>query len=101
VNDLERHYLKIVADAKRRFMNDRVRYELWQAATEVRRIKNVLEDSPQIDPRRFVCINAHRPVAKIQRPNIIEAKNVIDVAVRNQNRVEVTNAGSQRLLTKI
>ena len=67
MNHFERRDLKIRAETKRRvFFND-VRNQLWQAAAEMRRLKNVLENAAQILPRERVGENWHRAVAKIER----------------------------------
>ncbi len=49
VDDFERRNVYI-ADAKWRIMNDRVRYQLRQAAAGMRRLKNILKDPPHIRP---------------------------------------------------
>ena len=43
VDDFERRYLKIVSDAKRSIRLNRMRYQLWQPAAEMRGFKNVLK----------------------------------------------------------
>ena len=40
-------------------------------------------------------------MAKIERPNIVEPKNMIYVAMRYQNRIEMADLRTQGLLAKI
>ena len=54
VNDFERRDVQIFADAERRIMFDRVRNQLRQTAAEMRRLKDILKNAPQIFPRDFV-----------------------------------------------
>ena len=101
VYHFERSDLKIVADTERRIWCDRVRHKLRQAAAEMCRVKDVLKDTPQIDPGDLVCIDAHRPVPKIERANVVEPKHMIDVAMRYQYSVEVADLCTESLLAKI
>ena len=80
---------------------DSVRYQLRQPTAEMGRFEDVFEDTAKVDPRDLIRIDPHRPVTKIQRPDIVEPKHMIDVAVRYQHRVEMADVGPQRLLTKI
>ena len=93
VDDLERRDLDI-ADAKRRMVVNRMRDELRQAAAEVRWFENVLKDAAKIDPRDLVREDRHRTVSKIQRPNIVEAEYVVDVAMRDQHGIDFSNVSS-------
>ncbi len=38
---------------------------------------------------------------EIKRANVIQAKNMIDVTMGNQDRVEFSDTGPERLLAKI
>ena len=71
VYHLERRYLDLFADAERRIVNDRVRDQLRQAAAEMCRLKDVLENPSKIDPGDLVREDRHCSVAKIERANII------------------------------
>lgn len=101
VYDLDRRNLKIVADAKWRQRHDRVRNQPRQAAAEMCWLKNVLENSLEVDPSDVVRKYRHRSVAKVEWANVIKTKNVIDVAVRYQNCVEMANIRPESLLSKI
>jgi hypothetical protein len=56
---------------------------LRQTAADVRRLENVLINAAQIFPRERVGENAHRAVAKIERANVVETENVVNVAMRD------------------
>lgn len=100
VDDLKRRHLDL-ADAKGRTRKDRVRDKLRQPAAQVGRLKDVLKDPAKVGPGNLIGEDRHRPVAKIQRPNVIEAEDVIDVAMRDEHRVELADFGPQCLLTEI
>ena len=78
-----------------------MRDQLRQTAAKVRRFKNVLKDPTEIDPCDAVRKDWHRTEAEIQRPYVVQAKNVIDVAVRYEDRVETSYPRTQRLLAKV
>src|SRR5215203_290794 len=101
VNDFERRYFQIFADTERRIMLDRVRNQLGKPAADMRRLKDILKNAFEVFPRDFVGVNAHRAVAKIERANIVEPENMVNMTMRDQNRVEIINARAQRLLAKI
>jgi hypothetical protein len=63
--------------------------------------ENVLEDAAKVDPSGLVCEYRHCAVFEIERTNIVEAENVIDVAVRDQNGIKPLDICPQGLLTKI
>ena len=67
----------------------------------MRRLEDVFEDAADIDPGAFVGIETKRAITKIQRANIVETKNVVGVAMRNQDRVEPLQAIAQGLLAKV
>lgn len=100
VYNFERRDLYI-ADAKWRVVENHVRDKLRKAAAEMRRFEDVLKDTPEVDPRDIVRKYRHRAVAKIERPNVIEAENMIDVAMRYQHRIHLSDICPQRLLPKI
>jgi hypothetical protein len=82
-------------------MLHRMRNELRQAAAEMVGFENVFEDASKIRPGRFIGINRHRPIAEIQRPNVIKSEDMIDVTVCNEYSVEVADVCAQSLLPKI
>jgi hypothetical protein len=100
VNNLDRRYLNI-ADAEWGIGLNRMRDELWQAATHMGRIKDVAKYPPKVGPRDLIRINTHRSVSKIKRPNIIQPKDVINVTVSNQNGVKIFDLCAKSLLAKI
>ena len=81
--------VQIRSEAERRPVHDRVRNNLRQAAAEMSGFKDVLENAPNIFPGPLVCVQPQRAMAKVQRPNIIEPKNVIGMTMRDQHRVEM------------
>lgn len=101
MDHFERRNGKVLADAERGLVMDRVRDQLRQASAKMRRLEDVLEYPPQIHPRSLISIDPHRPVAKIQRPNVIETEHVVDVTMRDQHRVQAPDTGAQRLLAEI
>src|SRR4029077_17407425 len=88
VNDLNGGYFD-VAEAKWRIVCDRMRNKLRQSAADMRWFKNVFKDPPKILPRDLVGIDAHSPVSEIERTNVIEPEDVIDMAMRDQYSVEI------------
>lgn len=101
VDHFERCNFQPVADAKGSVRIDRVRDQLGQAAAKMNRFEDVLEDPPEIYPRDLVRKDRHRAKAKVQRPDVIESENVIDVTVRDENRVDPLDLRPQRLLPKV
>ena len=87
VNDFERSDIEIFTDAERRIFGHRMRNQLRQTAAEMSRFENILKDAFDVGPRDLVGIDAHRAIAKIERTNIIQPENMVNVAMRNQNRV--------------
>jgi hypothetical protein len=67
----------------------------------MRGLENVLKDAPNVFPRALVRIETQRSMAEVQRTNVIETKNVIRMAVRDENRVEMPETDSQSLLPEI
>ena len=78
-----------------------MRNYLRQATAEMRRLEDVFEDAFDVDPRPFIRINAECAKAKVQRANVIETEDVISVTMRDQDRVEMTQAKPQCLLSEI
>jgi hypothetical protein len=64
-------------------------------------LKDVLENAAKVDPRYFVREDRHRPVAKIQRPYVVQPEHVIDVTVCYQHRVQIAYVRPQSLLPEI
>ena len=67
----------------------------------MRRLENVLKDPPKVDPRNFISIDAHRTISKIQGPNVVQSKNMIDVAMCYQHGVKPIDLSPESLLPKI
>jgi hypothetical protein len=82
-------------------MHDRVRYQLRQSAAVVGRLKDVLKNPSEIDPRDLVRKYRHRSVAKIERPDIVQAKDMIDMTMRDQHRIKPADVRPQSLLAKV
>lgn len=101
MDDLDRRDQKFLAYIERSLRDDGVRYELGQTAAKMNGFEDVLKNSPKVDPGNIIRKDRHRTVSEIQRSNIIEPKNMIYVAVRDQNRVKIIDAGTKGLLTKI
>ena len=101
VNDFERRHLKIMTEAKRRAVNDRMRNDLRQPAAKVRRLEDVLKDAPDVFPRAFVGIETERAVAKVERADVIEAEDVVGMAMRDEHGVEPFQFLPERLLAKV
>src|SRR5688500_13926690 len=79
MDDLERCDLQTFTDTKLGLRKDRVRDQLRKAAAKVRRPKDVLKNSAEVDPCDLIRKHAHRTVTKIEWPNIVEPEDVIDV----------------------
>ena len=101
VDDFERRDLEIFANAKWSVRVNGVRDQLRQSAAEVGGPEDVLEDALQIDPCDVVREDRHRSVSKIQWANIVQAKDVIDVAVRYEHGVKPFYFCPQRLLPEV
>ncbi len=67
----------------------------------MRRLEYVSEHAPDIDPGAFVRVNAKCPETKVERPDVVEAEDVIGVTVRYQDCVEAFQAVAQCLLAKV
>jgi hypothetical protein len=78
-----------------------VRDQLRQSTAEVIRLEYVFENTAKIRPSRLVRIDRHCSVTKIQRSYIVKPKDMINMAMRYQNRVEKFDIGSECLLTEI
>ena len=101
VNYFQGRNLKIMPEAKRGPIDHRMWDDLRQAPAEVRRLKNVFEDAPDVDPCSLVGVESQRAMAKVQRPNVVETKDMICMAVCHQYCVEMLQMLPQRLLAKI
>jgi hypothetical protein len=101
VDDLKRCHGQIAAHGKRRAGMYRVGDQLRQPAADMRRHKNILENTVKVFPGDLVRIDAHRAIAEIQWADVVEAKNVIDVTMCNEDKIEAFDPGAQRLLAKI
>ena len=66
-----------------------------------RHVTSLLHRIEQVFPGVLVGVNAHRAVAKIERANVVESENVVDVAMRDQHRVQMPDARPQSLLPKV
>src|SRR5262245_51226961 len=75
--------------------------ELWQTPTDVFTIENVREDAPQPAAYGRTRVNWNRAATEIDRTDVIEAEDVVGMAVRDQQRVEPVNLLTQRLLAEI
>jgi len=93
--------LQIAAEAKRRARNHGVGNNLWQATAKMRGLKDVTEDAPNVDPGAFICVETQRAMTKVERPNVVEPKDVIGVTVRDQHGVEMLQSITQSLLAKV
>ena len=101
MDHFKRSYQQLVAKTKRRVGNHRVRDYLRQTAAKMRRFKNIFEDATNIRPGAFIGIKAKRSIAEVQRANIVETKNVICVAMCDQNGIKAFQVVTQGLLPKI
>jgi hypothetical protein len=101
VNYFERRDLQVVTETKLSAGDNRMRNDLRQPPAKMRGLKDVFENAADVDPRSFIGIETQGAMPKIQRPNVIKAKDVIGVTVRYQHRVKVLESDSQSLLTKI
>src|SRR5688500_7571512 len=73
MDNLERRDLDF-ANAKWSVVKYGMRDQLWKAAAEVCRFEDILKDPAEVDPRDLVREDRHRAVAKIERPDIVQAE---------------------------
>jgi hypothetical protein len=85
---LEWSYLQFGPETKARARRYSARNHFRQTAAEVRRLEDVFEDAFDVYPGAFIRANAECAKAKVQRPDVIQTKNVIGVAVGNKNEIE-------------
>src|ERR1044072_3740191 len=78
-----------------------MRNYLRQSTAQMRRLEDVFEDAANINPGALVGIETQRAITEIQRANIIEAKNVVSMAVSDQYCVQPLQAVAQGLLAKV
>src|SRR2546423_2464118 len=101
VYDLDRRDEQIGAETELRAVFDRVRDDLRQAAAEVRRLEDVLEDAADVRPGAPVGVDSQSAVAEVQGAYVVESEDVVGVAVRDENGVEVLDVLTKRLLPEI
>jgi hypothetical protein len=101
MDDLNWCYLKTWTETKRGIRLNGMRYQLGQPSANVCWLEDILKDPPKVFPGHFVCIDAHSAESKVQRPYIVEAEDMVNVAMGDQNRVEMTNICSECLLAKV
>src|SRR5688572_23039497 len=81
VDHFERCYLQVFTDAKPTAGSHNVRNHHRQTTAEVRRLEDVLEHAPDVDPRALVCMDVERSESKVKRTDIVESEDVIGVAM--------------------
>lgn len=101
VYDLDRRDRQVFADVERCLRHHGVRYQLRESTAKVHGFENILKDPAEVDPRNVISEDRHRSVPEIQRTNIVEPKDVIDVTMGYQDRVEVIDPRTQGLLAKV
>ena len=57
----------------------------------MRRFEDILKDASKVDPRDLVREDRHRAITKIQRANIVEAEHMIDMAMRDQHGIYLSD----------
>jgi hypothetical protein len=78
-----------------------MRDNLRQAAAKMRGLEDVCEDAADVDPGSLIGIETQCAMAKIQRPNVVEAEDVISMTMSHQHRIEVFQSVTQGLLAEI
>src|SRR5262245_13182664 len=78
-----------------------MRNELRQPSADMLTLEDVREDAPQPPPRALTRVYRDGATPEIDRANVVEAEDVVCVAMRNQQRVEPVDLFAQRLLAKI
>src|SRR5437870_1742915 len=101
MNYFERCDLQIAVEAKRSARNDGVRNNLRQPSAKMSGLKGVTEDAANVDPGAFVRVETQRAMTKVERTDVVEAKDVIGMTVRYQHGVEMLQPITQRLLAKV
>src|SRR5437764_95479 len=101
VDNFKGRYLDISADTKRRAVYNCVRHNLWQATAEMRRLKDVLKNSPDVFPGAFVCVKAERTMTKIKGTNVVKSENVIGMTMGDKYCIEMLQPCSKGLLPEI
>jgi hypothetical protein len=101
MNNFERRYLQFVPDAEACPGNDSIWNHIRQAATKMRWLEDVFEDAFNINPGALIGADVKRAKAKVQRPDVIKTKDVVGVAMSDQNSVEMFQSETQRLLPEI
>src|SRR4029453_12605657 len=88
--DFERRDYEILAQTKTRLRMNNVWYDLRQPATEMRWLKDVTKNPVDVGPRTLICIHTKRTKSKVERSNIIEAKDVIGLIMGKKNSMELS-----------
>src|SRR6185503_18385738 len=101
MNHFERRYLQFAPETETRARRNDIRNHFRQAAAEVRWLEDIFEDASDIHPGAFVGVDTQCSETEVQRPDVVETKNVIGVTMSNENGVEMFQAEAQRLLSKI
>src|SRR5205085_7462505 len=63
--------------------------------------EDVFEDASDVHPRAFVGVDAESAVPEVQGAYVVEAEDVVGVAVRYENGVEALDVLTEGLLSKI
>ena len=100
MKDRDRHDL-LAADAER--TDDTEQFDLRKSAAARRgRVEDVKECSPEIVQRDLVAEAGHRALLQhVEAAHVVEAHDVIGVAVRKDDGVDAPHAESQRLRSNI
>src|SRR5947209_5627126 len=101
VDDLDGSNLKVWAEAEGSAVRDRVGDDLRESAAEGRRLEDVFEDAADVHPRALVGIDAQSAMAEVQGSYVVEAEDVVGVAVRDEDGVEVSKTYAQSLLAEV
>src|ERR1043165_825727 len=101
MNYFQRRDLQLFSDAEARTGRNDIRNYLRQTTAKVRWLKDVLEDTFDIDPGAVVCVNTQRTKTKVQRSDVVETKNVIGVTVSDENCIELFQSEAQSLLAEV
>src|SRR2546428_11595201 len=95
MNYFEGSDLQIMTEAKRRARNNGVGNNLRQSSAKMRGLKDVTEDAANVDPGAFICVETQRAMTKVERTNVVEAKDVIGMTVRDQDGIEMLQSITQ------
>src|SRR2546428_1120582 len=101
MNYFEGSDLQIMTEAKRRAGNNGVGNNLRQSSAKMRGLKDITEDAANVDPGAFIRVETQRAMTKVERTNVVEAKDVVGMTVRDQHGVEMLQTITQSLLAKV